>query len=45
VDYIKDVVTQQLDLAQNNKITKIRELETSTGVADRIASDAITIMP
>lgn len=44
VQYICSIVDQQLGLAQNNKLSQIRELESSTGVLDRLAADAITIL-
>lgn len=44
MEFIQQTVTQQLDLAQNNSLAEMQELETSTGVLDRVAADAITVM-
>jgi hypothetical protein len=44
VQYINKVVDQQLNHAQNNELTKLKALDKSTGVLDRLSSDAITVM-
>jgi hypothetical protein len=44
VQYIDGIVDQQLDHAQHNRLTKLKALDTSTGVLDRLSSDAITVM-